>query len=111
MCFQAALNISDLPVLTDDSETAVHLFPSVKSGPVDISKAVDILGFTPTSLHQAVAETVEFYEKAMRNPYFHVPRKEIIRNLQTHFTSRPFKVLLGLKKHYGLDFQTPKDEL
>ena len=87
------------------------MFPSVRNGPVDISKAQQMLDFVPTPLHTAVVETVDFYEKAMRNPYFHVPRKEIIRNMQAHFTHRPFKVLLGLKKHYGLDFQMPKDEL
>ena len=109
--FQAALNITALPILTDNSTQSVHMFPSVKTGPVDISKAQEVLGFTPTPLKTAVAETVDFYEKAMTNPYFYRPRKEIIRNMQTHFTSRPFKVLLGLKKYYGLDFQMPKEEL
>ena len=109
--FQTALNITDLSILTDNSTKAVHMFPSVRTGPVDISKAQELLDFTPTPWKTAVAETVDFYEKAMTNPYFHIPRKEIIRNMQTYFTSRPFKVLLGLKKHYGLDFQMPKEEL
>lgn len=109
--FQTALNITDLSILTDNSTKAVHMFPSVRTGPVDINKAQELLDFTPTPWKTAVAETVDFYEKAMTNPYFHIPRKEIIRNMQTHFTSRPFKVLLGLKKHYGLDFQMPKEEL
>ncbi|XP_076467713.1 uncharacterized protein LOC143298702 [Babylonia areolata] len=108
---KAELNITNLPIQTDNSSQAVHLFPSVKNGPVDITKAQALLGFVPTPLHTAVTETVAFYEKAMVNPYYHIPRKDIIRNMQVHFTSRPFKVMLGLKKHYGLDFQMPKDEL
>ncbi|KAL8573392.1 hypothetical protein ACOMHN_032407 [Nucella lapillus] len=105
------LNITDLPIQTDDSSQAVHLFPSVRNGPIDISKAQDVLGFVPTPLQTAIAETVAFYEKAMMNPYYQIPRKDIIRHMQVHFTNRPFKVMLGLKKHYGLDFQVPKDEL
>ena len=70
--FQTALNITDLSILTDNSTKAVHMFPSVRTGPVDISKAQELLDFTPTPWKTAVAETVDFYEKAMTNPYFHI---------------------------------------
>ncbi|KAK7498730.1 hypothetical protein BaRGS_00010107 [Batillaria attramentaria] len=106
-----ALNLTDLPLMTDDSSSSIHMFPSVRNGPIDISKAQDILDWSPTPLNKAILETVDFYEKAVRDPYLNNPRKDVIRSLQTHFTNRPFKVLLGLKKHYGLDFQVPKDEL
>lgn len=108
---KTVLNITDLPLTTDNSGTAVHMFPSVRKGPVDISKAIDVLGWSPTPLQDAILETVAFYEKAIKDPYLHVPRKDVIRNMQSHFTSRPFRVLLGIKKHYGVDFGVPKDEL
>lgn len=108
---KASLNMSDATIVTDSSTDAVHMFPSVRRGPVDITKAQRLLDFSPTPLQQVITETVLFYEKAMTNPYFTQPRNDVIRSVQAHLTSKPLKVLLGLKKHYGLDFQLPKEEL
>jgi nucleoside-diphosphate-sugar epimerase len=56
--FQAALNMTDVSIVTDGTEDAVHMFPSVRKGPVDITKAQALLGFKPTPLQQAIDETV-----------------------------------------------------
>ncbi|XP_046561287.1 uncharacterized protein LOC124270260 [Haliotis rubra] len=109
-----ALNMTDLTIKTHTGEDAMYLFPSVRQGPVDISKAVDVLGWDPTPWEEAVLETVDFYESAVTHNDFDVPRKDIIRTMQSYFTSRPFKVLVGLRREYGLHYQGPnlkKDEL
>ncbi|XP_041359401.1 uncharacterized protein LOC121375811 [Gigantopelta aegis] len=108
------LNLTDISIKTDSGDEPLYLFPSVRLGPVDISKARDLLGWTPTPWLQAVNETIDFYEKAITNPVFETAKKDIIRTMQTYFTSRPLKVLVGLKKVYGVTYEGPtlsKDEL
>lgn len=87
------------------------MFPSVRSGPIDVTKAQESLNWSPTPLETAIVETVDFYERTMTDPYMVGPRKEIIRTMETHFTSKPLMLLQGLKKHYGLNYQVPKEEL
>ena len=108
------LNLTDISIKTDSGDEPLYLFPSVRLGPVDISKARDVLGWTPTPWLQAVNETIDFYETAITNPLFETAKRDIIRNMQTYFTSRPLKVLVGLKKVYGVTYEGPtlsKDEL
>lgn len=45
-------------------------FPSVTRGPINISKAVQVLNWMPTDLQEAIRKTVEFYNDAQFNPEY-----------------------------------------
>ena len=105
------LDIDDVQIESDHSDNAIHLLPSVSSGPIDASKAKQFLGWKPTSWFDVLGTTVTFYEKAMKNRNFETARKNVIRTLQEHFVKDPMKVLHGLHEVYGLTFDNFKDEL
>ena len=105
------LEIEDVQIEADYSDTAFRLFPSVISGPLDITKAKRFLGWKPTSWFDVLGTTVEFYENAMNDKNFKKPRNDVIRTLQEHFVKDPFKILHGLSEVYGLTFGSFRDEL
>ncbi|KAK6168347.1 hypothetical protein SNE40_020901 [Patella caerulea] len=106
---KTALNITNLDIKEDDDPDTFRLFPSVTLGPINTSKAREMLNWDPTPWKTALVDTVKFYESAITRAEFDVPRRDIIRSLQIYFSDRPFKVLIGFKREYGIDY--PKDEL
>ncbi|KAK3577671.1 hypothetical protein CHS0354_018713 [Potamilus streckersoni] len=106
------LGVDDVEIKRDFSPDALHLYPSVKLGPIDPSKARKILEWQPTSWNQAFSKTVKFYEDVFKTtlPEFSKAQKDVIRILQVHFTSHPFQVLEGLKDIYGFRLEI-RDEL
>ncbi|XP_033726249.1 uncharacterized protein LOC117315929 [Pecten maximus] len=105
------LNLENTHIPVNDSAEAIYLFPSVKLGPVDSSKAKDMLNWTPTSFETISRQTIRFYEFAIRNKGFVLARKEIIRNMQAYFTKQPHNVLYGLNGVYGIKYPDTHDEL
>jgi hypothetical protein len=75
------------------SAKSFYGYPTVNSGPMDISKAKEVLGFSPTTTEEAVRQSVHFYEEAFYA--FPNQRDEVLSEL---FTSAIPKVLLGLLK-------------
>jgi hypothetical protein len=71
------------------SAKSFYGYPTVNSGPMDISKAKEVLGFSPTPTEEAVRQTVHFYEEAFYA--FPNQRDEVLSEL---FTSAIPKVLL-----------------
>ena len=64
----------------DLNETAhQYFYPSVRKGPIDVSKAQSLVNWEPTPWHQMIEDTVAFYESAMRNDDFNTQRDEIIQ--------------------------------
>lgn len=59
---QRALGVKGVEYRYDDK--AYHLYPSVTRGPVDISKATEVLQWTATPWHEAVQETIDFFKDA-----------------------------------------------
>ncbi|XP_005112150.1 chloroplast stem-loop binding protein of 41 kDa b, chloroplastic [Aplysia californica] len=108
---RSELNLPDLKIVLDNKPDTIRLFPSVHQGPVDISKARKVLNWQPTEWKKAVKETVKFYESAIRTVHFDKARKEMIRTMQTYFTSKPYNVIRGLRDIYGLNYPEPRDEL
>mmetsp|Transcript_11705 Transcript_11705/g.26195 ORF Transcript_11705/g.26195 Transcript_11705/m.26195 type:complete len:429 (-) Transcript_11705:21-1307(-) len=47
-------------------EHGIDEYPSVEKGPVDVSKAMDKLGFVPTRQEVALRETLKWYDKLFR---------------------------------------------
>ncbi|XP_014673838.1 PREDICTED: uncharacterized protein LOC106814077 isoform X2 [Priapulus caudatus] len=61
---QRHLGVKDGDASYELVPSCVHLFPSVTRGPVDISKAKNLIGWQPTSLDDAISKTVQFYNAA-----------------------------------------------
>lgn len=74
-----ALNIDDFEPTAVDDGASTYLYPTVRRGPIDSNKAVTFLNWGPTRFEDAIKETVEFYEKAMRNKAYKTQQDEIIQ--------------------------------
>lgn len=105
------LNLTEINIFTSSKPDTIMLLPSIRSGPVDVAKAEQILNWTTTPWNKVVKDTCSFYEKAVHNIRFDKHLKDMIRNLQTYLTSKPYEVIQGFEEVYGLSFANPKDEL
>ncbi|OWF35330.1 uncharacterized protein LOC110443058 [Mizuhopecten yessoensis] len=105
------LRVENIPIPVNDSNDAIYLFPSVKLGPIDSSKAKTLLNWRPTSFDNISKQTISFYESAIRNKDFDLARKEIIKNMQAYFTKQPHNVLYGLNGVYGIKYPDTHEEL
>jgi hypothetical protein len=54
-------------------------YPSVDCGPINNSKAKQVLGFTPTPLEGAIQETVDFFLNARK---FAIEKNKMKRKLE-----------------------------
>ncbi|XP_059154115.1 uncharacterized protein LOC131939673 [Physella acuta] len=105
------LNLTNINIFTSSKPDTIMLLPSIRSGPVDVTKAEQILNWTTTPWNKVVKDTCSFYEDAVHNIRFDKHLKDMIRNLQTYLTSKPYEVIQGFDEVYGLSFANPKDEL
>ena len=106
------MNLTNLNIIIEPlTSNSVYLFPSVKFGPVDTAKAVKQLEWSPTPWKVVLKKITDFYEKAMTLPEYEIPRRDIIRMMQTYLTRRPYQVLTGLKNEYGIEYPFKRDEL
>ena len=87
----------------------------MRCGPIDVSKAVQRLGWTPTDWTQAINSTVEFYEAAMKDARWRVQRDEIVQlvasQLYHDVSEQAFDTLENI---YDIDlshFRPKRDEL
>lgn len=105
------LNLTDIHIETSTKPDTIQLLPSVSQGPINTLKAEKILNWNPTELKVALEETVKFYEQAIGISHFGRERNDVIRTMQTYFTSAPYNVIRGLKNVYDLAYPEPRDEL
>ena len=96
------------------NERGLHYYPSVKRGPLDISMALNYLGWNPHKLDTGIKKTVQFYEYAMRSSDFKAQRKAILDSFKVPAQAMgAFKQ--RLKEVYGIDYdretEMVKDEL
>jgi len=106
-----ALDVDDVEIQADETNQSLQLFPSVRLGPVDTSKAKQMLNWNPTSWIDVVDATVAFYENATINKAFENARNDVMRTIQQHLTRDPMLVLNGLQREYNLTFGTVHEEL
>lgn len=71
-------DVEKLPFKTD-GEANLYLYPTVRRGPIDSSKAVAALGWRPTEWRTAIQSTVEFYEQVIKDPKRLTQRDEIVQ--------------------------------
>lgn len=83
-------------------------FPSVLRGPIDISKAVNMLNWAPTDIQEAIAETVRFYDAAQFNGEY----KYILERILEFFEIRGDKYREFVAMHHKeYSERQQKDEL
>jgi hypothetical protein len=81
-------------------------FPSVKRGPVSVSRAQAALGWESTPWSEIVGETVRYFEgPAMSDPRFHREREGVLRLAyqQCAKYGREAALLEAVRDVYGLD--------
>ena len=92
-----------------------YLYPTIRRGPVDVTKAESLLGWTPTPWKEAIKATVEFYEQAMRDEKYSIQRDEIIQIVGAQiYLNDTNKFYDTLEKVYDIKlhhFRPVKDEL
>lgn len=106
-----SLNVDDIDIFENPDPDGFHLFPSVKLGPLDTTKAKRLLNWNPTSWIDVLDHTVHFYEDAILEKKFDVARKDVIRTIQQHFSRDSAKVMRGIRDKYRLTFGSSHDEL
>ncbi|XP_045203480.2 uncharacterized protein LOC123556655 [Mercenaria mercenaria] len=106
-----SLEVEDLDIIENPDNEGFRLYPSVKLGPVDTTKARRLLNWNPTSWIDILDHTVQFYEEAILDAKFDVARKDVIRTIQQHFSRDSAKVMRGVRDKYGLTFNSAHDEL
>ena len=74
-----SLNIDTCSFLEGGSE---YYFPSVTRGPVNCSKALQVLNWKPTPIQLAINESVAFYRDSLNSPQFSTLVTTIIADLE-----------------------------
>ncbi|XP_069120345.1 uncharacterized protein [Argopecten irradians] len=97
---QQQYDVSELSASDEGWSSALYLFPSVSLGAIETSKAKRVLGWTPTSLTEAVRKSIMFFEEAMLSSDFEGERKEIKRSLLLHFSKDHVRSLRGIDIMY-----------
>jgi len=105
------LDTDDIDIEMDESQEAFHLFPSVRSGPLDVTKAKSLLDWKPTSWIDILDANVAFYENAMKQKQFVDARKDVVRTIQQYLTRTPSKVVRGLLDKYNIALKDRHEEL
>jgi len=101
----------------DESVAGNHfyLYPSVIRGPIDVTKAVNLLHWSPTPWREALAATVAFHEAAPLDPRFTRQFDDVIQIMaQEMFRDRKTRFFEALEQLYNVKldhFKYPKDEL
>jgi len=102
---------------SEDNEN-LYLYPTIRRGPIDSSKAAAALDWRPTDWLTAIRSTVEFYEAAMKDEKWRTQRDEIIQIVSGQLFSASGEVREGffstVEKLYGIDlahFRPKRDEL
>jgi len=87
----------------------------VRCGPIDVSRAVKYLNWTPTVWTKAINSTVQFYESAMKEARWTTQRDEIVQIIASQlYSDNREQVYEALEKIYEIDlrhFRPTRDEL
>lgn len=103
------LDKDHINIMLDERPNYSYFYPSVTLGPVNIQKAINKLGWQPTSFYDAADETIQFYEKAINDGKFDREANKVIDMLRVHFHTNIEDIYRALKDEYGQS--STKDEL
>lgn len=107
---QKQYDIPELSFTTSAWPPSIFMYPSVSLGRIDTTKAKKMLNWKPTPFSEALAKTVQFFEKAMVNDAFEEERREIKRILFTHFSRNADQVEKGIDAMYRRE-RSKREEL
>lgn len=108
------LKIPKQKFVLDDDTATMYLYPTVRGGTLNSTKAVKLLGWNPTPFDDAIRETVEFYEYVMSGDKYTRQRDEIIQIQSAQFYSdNKDRFYATLEKIYNINLShfRPHDEL
>jgi len=80
MCNELAPN-KEVKICYTTSQNVPQILPSVSCGPISAAKANTVLGWSPTSLSNAIKDTVHFYLNIMESRNFSVEKEECMTEL------------------------------
>ena len=112
---QRVMGIGQVEYDLDEKNQYYLLLPSVKRGPIDISRAITDLGWNPSDPQVAIHETVFFFDNAMHRGAFEESyrrrREGVVRQLkETIFKGQESELDLAIDATYG-PIRVEKDEL
>ncbi|ESN93641.1 hypothetical protein HELRODRAFT_180732 [Helobdella robusta] len=108
------LGIKKQKFINDDDSATMYLYPTVRAGTLDSSKAVKYLSWNPTPFDDAIKATVDFYEDVMKGTTYEVQRDEIIQIQSAHlYSDDKEKFYQAVEKTYNINLNhfRPHDEL
>jgi nucleoside-diphosphate-sugar epimerase len=111
---EEVLSVENEIVLNEDRKDQFYLYPSVRKGPIAVTKAESLIGWKPTPWNEAVEKTVNFFEAAMTDDKFLDQKNEIIQIVCMQvYPGLENKVYDALEKLYDIDLKHFKghDEL
>lgn len=76
---EKTLGLPKQKFVTDDDNSILYLYPMVRAGMLDVSKATEVLHWKPTPFNEALKNTVNFYEEVMKGDKHLVQRDEIVQ--------------------------------
>ena len=117
--------ISDIANFTDSNKVTVYMdsgqnnvayyYPSVRCGPINVTKAEELIGWKPTPVVQAFNETVQFYQEVMKGDKFITQRNELVQVVANQlYRNEKLRFYEALEKFYEIDlkqFKHNHDEL
>jgi nucleoside-diphosphate-sugar epimerase len=110
-----SLAMDELVIAEEKDHTkSLYLYPSVRRGPINVSKAKEVLGWEPTPFDEAVEEIVTFYEDAMTGETFYIQKDEVIQSfVHRLYAENRNEFYDAVEKVYNISLQhfRPKDEL
>ena len=111
---KTVLGVKNVTFENENTERPMFFYPSVKKGPIDVSKALDLLGWQPTPWEEVVKTTVDFYEAAITDRKYSRQTDEIISIVNSHVADDSVVLQDALARVYksNVEHQTShRDEL
>ena len=71
---------------TDGNDNNLFMYPTVFSGPMDVSKAKSKLGFQPTNFEDALKNSIEWYDHEFNSNYDY--REEMIADIMARIVPK-----------------------
>lgn len=111
---EAELGIEKQKFNMDNDSINVYFYPTGRTGPLDPSKALKALKWSPKPWKEAIAETVRFYNEALTGEKFKTQRDEIIQiQAMQFYDDDKLQFYNALEKEYNISLShfKPHDEL
>jgi len=103
---KGALNITNNVIrIQEPSETNfLFFYPTVRMGPIDVTKAENLIKWNPTPWNDMIKTSIAFYENAITSDRYTIQRDEIVQIITNQvFLNKKVELFEQLEKIYKLD--------